>query len=249
MKKVLAFVLLTQLSFNTFAQTRISNQNQDESKETKEINYWAIKTDLMEFANGTYLLGYERSLNESFTLSAYGGITGKNFLHDLFVKMNLDSKPSEGKFLWKESSSNPNIILNDDNYSHTYHENLEYGLGFALGISPCYYFLKDPSEGGYLGLLAMYKQFTVSASHNGQSIPMSLSRFNMTVNIGQKQPFGDDIFLDYNIGLGAAIVNDPRSVSYFDNSAAIRTERLGLIYWSPIRLHAVFSLTMGFNKY
>lgn len=248
-KFVIGYIFLFHLFFTANAQTRISNQNLDEEKETKEIRYWAIKTDLMEMANGTYTIGFEKSINESFTFSVYGGLTGKNFLYSLLQEVNMESKPNKGDFLWKETSSNPLDIINRDKYSVSYHEDRTYGIGFAAGISPTYYFLKDPSEGAYINFLAMFKNFNVTALYNGNEIGESQNRLNLTLNFGRKQPLGDNAFIDFNFGLGMAFVNDPKSVSYTDRSGVNPQENMGIIYWSPTRMHAQFGVIVGFNKY
>lgn len=217
----------------------------DLNGQSKTTNYYALKTDVFDYINGNFNIYCEKAFTDLFGIEIGLGLTSKNILYTILSNPDMNSTNQE--FLWSGKSSNPSHIFDNNDYSWTYHTELNYGFAYSASVCPKFYLSQDPIEGSYIGLQMSYRKHNISSTNKmNESRAMNISRLNATLNYGFKYEVSNAISSEYFIGAGLAFVSELKNVTYINNLTNQTGE--GAIYWSPIRMHIAIGIMFVLKK-
>lgn len=199
-----------------------------------------VKLDLEEaLLNGSAAVYVEKNFSDLFGLEFGAGITYMSlinyYMYDVSSRGSSKSMPSV--FFGKaESTSISGISPND--VSMIPSENLQYKPGFMVSVFPKIYLEEDPTDGYFIGLNAVYKNFNFSTPsvENTSQISQSFNKLNLSVNIGNCIEVSDRFVIETFTGLGVSFVSDLRNGSYYDGMR----QRDIKVKYSPVRMHLQF---------
>lgn len=240
-------LLLSFLTFGIHLNGQVSMKDPEEltdhTANARKINFWSIRTEVLDYMNGTYSIFFEKNFKDWVGVDVGLGITGKNHVYALVDNISFGS--DNHSFFWSPSSSNPDFLLKENILVSSFDNT--YDLGYAISLTPKIYFKADPTEGAYIGLNLTYKNFAISSPtlYSGKK-SMNQTRLNTTINFGRKLPIGENSIIDVFTGFGLAFVNDTRNIYYTDN-AGNRFD--GTMTWSPVRFHCLLGFSFGFMSY
>lgn len=186
----------------TYVKVKVYSPTKD-SNYTKKYSSWAVKTDLYQYAMGDFALYGEYKIAKKLSVELGVGLT----YPFKWTAINLIAGNSPEDF---------KVVRNNNEMYYDLDDYRDPKLGMSLRGTLKYYLSNsfDPIEGFYIGLQYMTRDYKNGIEN--QTVINGKTSYNLV--LGFQEIIYEGFVLDYNVGVGYAIIDKEFLFGDYNNS-------------------------------